>query len=302
MKILVTGGAGFIGSHIVDRLINEGHNVSIIDNLTTGNKNNLNQKARFYCSDITNEGEVMEAINESRPNIIVHAAAQISVSKSQEFPEYDAQVNIMGGINILNAAKQFGVNKIVFLSSSAIYGEPHELFIREDNPTNPTSPYGISKLTFEKYLALPGNPNYTILRLANVYGPRQNPEFGAVIPSLIKRALNNEPLQINGNGEQTRDFVYVQDVVDAVMAVLQHNIRERIFNIGTTKRKSIIELAELIRGLVISDSKIEHLPPKEEVKDICLDYKLASDYFQWEPKTNLTDGLKETIYSMRKTE
>jgi len=225
MKILVTGGAGFIASQIADAFINEGHDVYILDNLSTGFEKNINPKAKFINADITSLS-IFEIFSKEKFDVVNHHAAQIDVRKSVADPIFDANTNILGTINLLQACTKTGVKKFMFASTGgAVYGEQEYFPADENHPTNPVSPYGITKLTIEKYLYFYKNEyglNYTILRYANVYGPRQNP-FGeaGVVAIFASKLLKNENPVINGEGKQTRDYVFVEDVVLKQASVLQ---------------------------------------------------------------------------------
>jgi len=252
MKILVTGGAGFIGSHIVDRLVKESHKVVIIDNLSTGRKENLNPKAKFYKLDIQNPG-VAEVFKKEKPEIVFHLAAQIDVRKSVEDPLEDAKTNILGSLNIIqnfinvNSRKLVSNShkfvKFIFASTGgAIYGDADIVPTPETYPEFPLSPYGICKLSVEKYLnyywKVFGLP-YVALRYANVYGPRQNSKGEAgVIAIFLDKMLSGEKPVINGNGRQTRDFVFVKDVVEANILAMKKN-KVGVYNIGTSKETDI---------------------------------------------------------------
>src|SRR6056297_1143722 len=238
-KILVTGGAGFIGSHIVDKLISQNNKVVIIDNLSTGQKENINKKARFYKADITNK-KIKEIFKKEKPDIVFHLAAQINVRKSIQNPLLDTKVNVLGSLNIFQAAKESNVKKIIFSSTGgAIYGKAKQIPTPETCQPKPQSPYGLSKLTTENYLKLYHklfNINYTILRYSNVYGPRQNTLAEAgVIAIFTKQLLKNKTPVINGQGKQTRDYVYVKDVVSANILSIKKG-DNKTFNIGTSKQ------------------------------------------------------------------
>src|SRR4030067_654229 len=249
MNILITGGAGFIGSNAADRFIREGHQVIVVDNLTTGKLKNLNPKAKFYKIDIKNREGLEGIFKENKIDIINHHAAQMDVRKSVDDPIYDADVNILGSLNLLQLAVKHKIKKFIFASTGgAVYGEQDYFPADEKHPQNPLSPYGISKLSLEKYLyfyKITYNLDYTILRYANVYGPRQDPHGEAgVVAIFIQKMLNKEQPIINGNGEQTRDFVYVGDVVEANILAMENNPEldsgtDNIFNIGTSIETSV---------------------------------------------------------------
>jgi len=297
--ILVTGGAGFIGSHLTDRLLKEGHKVVVIDNLATGKKENLNSKAKFYKIDICSP-KINQIFKKEKPQIVFHYAAQIDVRKSAEDPIGDAKINILGSLNILENCQKYKVKKLIFASTGgAIYGEANIIPTPEDYPEYPLSPYGIEKLTIDKYLnyyyqvfSLP----YVSLRLANIYGPRQNSKGEAgVVAIFLDKMLNGEQPVINGNGKQTRDFVYVDDVVEANILAMKKN-KVGIFNISTAKETNINTIFRKIKELITSKCKEIHGPAKEgEQKRSCLDFSKAKQELGWKPKYSLEEGLKKTV-------
>lgn len=303
MKVLVTGGAGFIGSHIVDRLIQEGHDVVVVDNLSTGKKKNLNRAARFYKMDILSP-KIEKIFKKEKPDLISHHAAQMDVRRSVADPIFDAQVNILGFLNVLGNAVRHGAKKVIFASSGgAVYGEQQVFPAPETHPLHPVSPYGISKLSGEHYLYYyqrVAGLSYVALRYANVYGPRQDPfgEAGVVAIFSQKTLLSDQPI-INGNGKQTRDYVFVEDVVEAHMAVLEDGV-QGIFNVGTGKETSV---NQLFRHLVeITGAKVKEVygPEKrgEQIRSV-LDYARLKKATDWEPKVQLQDGLKVTVEFFR---
>lgn len=301
MEILVTGGAGFIGSHIVDLLIREGHDVFIIDNLSTGKKENINPKAKFYQIDIRDKEKVDQIVASEKFDAVSHQAAHASVRESVENPLYDADVNILGSINILQACVKYKVKKIVFASTGgALYGDAKILPTPEDYPARPCSPYGVSKLTVENYLYYYKqiqNLNYVILRYANVFGPRQDPfgEAGVVAIFSQKMISGGQPV-INGDGTQTRDFVYVEDVARANLLALESKISEDFFNVGTGRETSINDLFKLM--VEISGKKIKevHGPAKfGEQQTSALDFSRIKKKLGWHPRTDLKKGLKKTF-------
>jgi len=298
-KILVTGGAGFIGSHLTDKLIEQGHQVVLIDNLSTGRKENLNPKAKFYELDICDSG-ISQIFQEEKPEIVFHFAAQIDVRKSVKNPVEDAKINILGTLNLLENCRNISVKKFIFTSSGgAIYGDTDIIPTPETHPENPESPYGIAKLTVEKYLYFYQKTfglNYIALRLANIYGPRQSSKGEAgVIAVFCNKMLKNEQAIINGEGEQTRDFVYLNDVVEAALLAMKKE-KSGIYNIGTAKETNINEIFRKIKEITNSNCKEIHGPSKlGEQKRSCLDYSKAKEELNWQPKYSLDNGLKETI-------
>lgn len=303
MKILVTGGAGFIGSHLVDRLVQEGHEVVVVDNLSTGRRRNVNRAAEFYKRDV--QSSRMESVfRRERPLVLIHLAAQMNVRRSVEDPLFDAQVNILGTLNVLDHAVRYGTRKVIFASSGgAIYGEQDVFPAPESHPTRPLSPYGISKLTGECYLAYYqriSGIQYVSLRLSNVYGPRQDPYGEAgVVAIFTQKMLAGEQPVINGNGRQTRDFIYVDDVVEAHMAVLGKEI-QGVYNVGTAQETSINELFSKLAGLTKSGCKQLYGPAKkgEQTRSVVDASKLRQES-GWEPRVSLDDGLARTVEYFR---
>lgn len=303
MKIVVTGGAGFIGSHLVDRLVLEGHEVAVVDNLSTGKRKNLNRAARFYKMDIESSG-LERVFRNERPSLLVHLAAQMDVRRSVEDPIFDAQVNILGTLNLLEQAVKHGTRKVIFASSGgAIYGEQEVFPAPEAHPTRPMSPYGISKLTGEQYLAyyqrVSGIQSVS-LRYSNVYGPRQDPEGEAgVVAIFARKMLAGEQPIINGNGRQTRDFVFVEDVVEANLAVMGREV-EGTYNVGVGLETSINDLFRLLAELTKSGAKALHGPAKkgEQARSV-IDAGRLRQQLGWEPKVSLRDGLERTVAYFR---
>ena len=304
MKVLVTGGAGFIGSHLVDRLIEEKHQVIVIDNLSTGKRENINPKAKFYKCDIYS-CKAAEIIKKEQPNIIFHLAAQINLRQSVKDPINDAKTNILGALNIILSfieTNKKRLNKCKFIFSStggAIYGDAKIIPTPETYKPHPLSPYGINKLTVENYLYYfyqVFGLKYVSLRYANVYGPRQNPQGEAgVIAIFIDKMLKGERPFIFGNGKQTRDFVYVKDVVEAnILAMKSKKIG--VYNIGTGKETDINTLFKCLSKSTKTSFKPRYRPlPLGEQKRSCLDYSRAKQELKWTPKFPLKLGLRETI-------
>jgi len=298
-KILVSGGAGFIGSHLVDKLIEIGHQVVVIDNLSTGKKENLNSKAKFYELDIC-DSQVSQIFQEEKPEIVFHLAAQIDVRKSVEDPIQNAKVNISGTLNILENCRKISVKKFIFTSSGgAIYGDTDTIPTAETHLENPESPYGITKLTVEKYLCFYQRTfglNYTVLRLANVYGPRQSSKGeGGVIAIFCDKMLKGEKVTINGDGQQTRDFIYIGDVVKAAILAMEKE-KSGVYNIATGIETNINEIFRKIKELTDCSCEQIHASAKlGEQKRSCLDFSQAKEELNWQPKYDLEQGLKETI-------
>jgi UDP-glucose 4-epimerase len=299
VKILITGGAGFIGSHVADASITAGHHVTIIDDLSTGNLENVNPKAKFIRMDIRDNG-VKEIFIQGKFDAVIHHAAQMDVRRSVEDPGYDASVNIIGSLNLLENCIRYGVNKLIFASTGgAIYGEQEYFPADELHPVNPLSPYGIAKLAVEKYLfyyhAVHGL-QYVNLRYANIYGPRQNPhgEAGVVAIFASKMFAGKEPV-INGDGKQTRDYTYVGDVVKANLLALSYT-KSGTFNVGTGCETDVNELFRIIRDLSGASCQERHGPAKkgEQIRSV-LDHSRIKKVLGWEPSVNLHEGLHKTV-------
>ncbi|WP_434565310.1 SDR family oxidoreductase [Thermoanaerobacterium thermosaccharolyticum] len=298
MNILVTGGAGFIGSNIVDLLIDNGYDVIIVDNLSTGKKENINKKARFYNVDIT-DNDLYKVFEDEKIDFVIHHAAQIDIQRSINDPVFDAKANIIGTINLLECCRKFDVKKIVYASSAAVYGDPEYLGVDEKHRVNPISYYGISKHTPEHYIKVYNELyglKYTILRYANVYGIRQDPKGeGGVISIFIDKMLKGERPVIYGDGNQTRDFIYVKDVAKANLLALEKGDNE-IINISTNRSTTINELVEIMNKFMEEPQKpIYKEPRKGDIVHSYLDNKKAKDVLGWKPDYELEDGLKETI-------
>lgn len=301
MKILVTGGAGFIGSHIVDKLIVKDYQVTVVDNLATGKKENLNSAAKFYEEDIRDKEAIAKIFTAEKPDLVCHQAAHASVRESTDDPQYDAEVNILGSLNILQACVEQKVKKIVFASTGgALYGDADEMPTPETYSTKPICPYGVAKLCVEQYLhyyheifKLP----YVTLRYANVYGPRQDPygEAGVVAIFSQKMIAGEQPI-INGDGKQTRDYISVKDVVEAILKALESDLTQEIFNIGTGQETSVNELfAKMAEAAGVEISE-KHGPAKigEQQRSV-LSWNKIKRQLNWRPIVKLEDGLKETI-------
>ncbi len=299
MKILVTGGAGFIGSHLTDAFIALGHEVVVVDNLVTGRKENLNPNAKFYEADIRSE-QIATIFANEKFDVVCHQAAQMDVRKSVADPRYDADVNIIGTLNLLEQASKTGVQKILFASSGgAMYGEQEKFPADEEHRTWPASPYGITKLTCEKYIAFFGQNygmKYGLMRYANVYGPRQSPHGEAgVVAIFTSRLLAGEQPIINGDGKQTRDYVYVGDVVRANVAALNY-AHSDYFNIGTGVETDVNELFGHLNKITGNRAQEQHgeAKPGEQMRSV-LDWSKAKRLLGWEPQMKLSDGLTETV-------
>jgi len=299
MNILVTGGAGFIGSHVVDAYINDNHNVVIVDDMSRGRKEFINPKATFHQISIS-DPRLANIIQDESIKVINHHAAQISVSDSVKNPVKDAESNIIGTLQLLQNAVECGVDKFIFASTGgAIYGEQDYFPAREDHPQKPTSPYGLSKLSVEGYLKFYKEQyglKSIIFRYGNVFGPRQNPNGEAGVVAIFNnRLLKGQAPIINGDGEQTRDYIFVRDVVNANLLALKLNGSDT-FNVGTGQETSVNELTHLI--LEVAESKIDVQTSKKnnfEQRRSCLDYKKLKGSLNWSPKVSLKEGLSETF-------
>ncbi|MCH8170001.1 MAG: NAD-dependent epimerase/dehydratase family protein [Bacteroidetes bacterium] len=299
MKILITGGAGFIASHIADEYINLGHEVFVLDNLSSGFVENINPKATFINTDICDKS-LNKLFEVHQFDVVNHHAAQMDVRKSVADPTFDANTNIIGTINLLQNAVKTGVKKFIFSSTGgAVYGEQEYFPADEKHPTSPLSPYGISKLAVEKYLFFYNKQyglNYSILRNANIYGPRQNP-FGeaGVIAIFTSKLLAGEQPIINGDGTQTRDYVFVKDVVKANVKVLEDKIPD-ILNVGTGIETNVNEIFNTLNKIINNGQVEKHGPtaPGEQLRSVITSDKFYKR-FNWKPTTKLEGGLKETV-------
>jgi len=299
MKIILTGGAGFIGSHVANALLSDGHNVHVIDDLSAGQRGYLKPRIKLHVYDIRSKAAA-ECIARERFDVLVHHAAQVNVRHSVADPLFDAQINVFGFLNLLEAARQNGLQKVVFASSGgAIYGEPNYAPQDEQHALQPLSPYGITKLVAEKYLFFYqqqyGIPSL-VLRYANIYGPRQNP-FGeaGVVAIFMQRMLAGERPFINGDGLQTRDYTYVGDVVRANLAALRYE-GTGVFNVGTSTETDVVTLFRMVRDLVnpeIEASHVEGKPGEQNRSVLCC--KLAECELGWTPRVDLREGLKLTL-------
>ncbi|MFT4605375.1 MAG: UDP-glucose 4-epimerase [Rhodothermales bacterium] len=298
-KVLVTGGAGFIGSHISDALVGQGHQVHILDDLSSGNRGNVPDAATLHVLDVRSR-EAAALFETEKFEILVHHAAQMDVRKSVADPRYDADVNIGGLLNLLEAGRSNGLRKVVFASTGgAIYGEPEYVPQDEQHTLKPLSPYGIAKLSCEKYLFFYKEQygvEYVALRYANVYGPRQNPHGEAgVVAIFAERLLAGEPTVINGDGEQTRDYVFVRDVVSANLAALAHP-GSGIFNVGTSVETDVNKLFRILRDLIDPALPEKHGPgmPGEQKRSV-LSYAYTMEWLGWEPTVDVRNGLEATL-------
>jgi len=299
MKILVTGGAGFIGSHITEAYINSGHEVSVLDNLSSGSRDFIPDSARFYEMDIL-DPELDKILQKEKFDAINHHAAQISVTRSVRDPLYDAKTNIFGTLHLLKKAVESGVAKFIFASTGgAIYGNQEKFPADETHPCSPYSPYGISKYSTERYVRFfiqNHKLSGTILRYSNVYGPRQDPDGEAgVVAIFCKRILREEALIIYGDGEQTRDFLSVHDVVTANEIALKPEC-QGIFNIGFGKETTVNQLAEILNQISNKNTAIQYAPARPgEQRRSCIDPEKFISSFSWQSEINLEQGLRDTF-------
>jgi UDP-glucose 4-epimerase len=304
VRILVTGGAGFIGSHVTDGFIALGAEVAVFDNLSTGRREFVHSQARFFEGDLTRPGEIEGAIAEFRPDVVNHHAAQIDVRRSVEDPLHDAHSNVLGALALLQSCARHGVRKLIYASSGgAIYGEGRDLPAREQHTISPESPYGVSKFTVELYLpiwkALHGL-DYTTLRYPNVYGPRQNPLGEAGVNAIfIGLMLEGRRPRIFGDGAQVRDYLYVGDVVEANRLALSKGSGETM-NLGTGVGVSVTDIVRELNRILGTALEPIHEPPRPgEVRRIFLDAARAERSLGWRPKTSFAEGLRLTVEQHR---
>ena len=305
MRILVTGGAGFIGSHVVDAYVSAGHDVGVIDNFSTGSEANLNPRAHVFRIDVRDQPEVERAFVSYRPEVVNHHAAQSEVPKSVADPAFDASVNLIGGINLLKAAADHEVRKLIFISTGgALYGEPDVVPADEDHPVRPLSPYGTSKFCFEQYLGTFNRTyglRFTVLRYANIYGARQDfqSEEGRVVAIFTSRMLEGRQVTIDGDGNQSRDMLHVADVATANIAALEHG-DGGTYHVSTGVDVSVNELFRKLA--ILTDYKLEpaHGPRRKgDVYRIALDNSRARRDLRWKPQISLEEGLTATVAYFR---
>ncbi|MHB8687639.1 MAG: NAD-dependent epimerase/dehydratase family protein [Candidatus Dormibacteraceae bacterium] len=301
MRILVSGGAGFIGSHVVDAYVAAGHEVGVLDNFSTGRMENVNPAAAVHRVDLRDQAEVEKAVSSFRPEVVNHHAAQSEVPKSVADPANDAEINIVGALNLLKACVDHTVRKVIFSSTGgALYGEPDIVPANEDHPVRPLSPYGTGKFAFEQYLGTfrrTFGVDYTVLRYANIYGPRQDfhAEEGRVIAIFAGRMLEGKPVTIDGTGEQSRDMLHVGDVATANLAALEHG-PGGTFHVSTG---IAVTVNDLFRKLALLTDY--HLEPtygparRGDVYRIALDNARARQHLGWEPRVSLEEGLSLTV-------
>ena len=306
MKILVTGGAGFIGSHVTDLLLESGHQVVVVDDLSTGRRSNLNPNAAFYEMDIRSP-DLEEVFIKERPEVISHHAAQMDVRHSMENPVFDADVNIIGSIKLAQLAVKYGTRKFIHISSGgAAYGEPEYLPCDEDHPIKPLCHYGASKYTFELYLHVFNsnyNIDYSVIRYPNVYGPRQNPQGEAgVVAIFAERMLRGDQVIINGDGQQMRDFVYVTDCAVCNLLVLEKGSK-KVYNLGYGIGTTINEIYQKLKSMTNYEIDALYGPAKAgETYKIYLDASRAERDLGWQPSIPLDEGLSRTVAYIKSVE
>jgi UDP-glucose 4-epimerase len=300
MRILVTGGAGFIGSNVADKFIEEGHEVAVVDNLSTGFRENINPKARFYEVNICDSKAIAEVFEREHPEVVDHHAAQMDVRHSVEDPVFDATTNILGSLNLILASVKHQVRKFIYISTGgAIYGEPEFLPVTENHPINPESQYGVSKHTVEHYLYLyhhQAGLAFTILRYPNVYGPRQNPKGEAgVIAIFIGKMLAGVTPTIFGDGEQIRDYVHVNDIVRANSLALVKG-DNGIFNIGSGVGTTVNQLYRLLSNFLSFRPAAHYAAPRTgELQKVYLNAQKAKQHLGWNAEIPVERGLGVTI-------
>lgn len=303
MKVLITGGAGFIGSHIADACIAAGCHVTILDDLSTGNENNIPSKARFVKMSVL-DPDMKALFLSERFNAVCHLAAQMDVRKSVEDPVFDATVNVLGGIRLMDACIQSGVTKVIYSSTGgAVYGEPEFLPVTEDHPIRPECPYGVSKHTVEHYLELYSRLyglSYTIFRYPNVYGPRQNPRGEAGVNAIfIGKLLQGEVPLIYGDGEQVRDYVFVKDIARANVIGLEKG-EGQILNLGSGIGTSVNQICDMLGRIMNVSQKPRYAPARKgEIQQIYLDASKAEQEIGWKPSVTFEEGLKATVQYFR---
>jgi len=305
VRILVTGGAGFIGSHVVDAYIAAGHEVAVLDNFSTGRRENVNSEALVHQADLRDQPAVEKAVASFKPEVVNHHAAQSEVPRSVADPAFDAHVNILGGVNLLKSCVDHSVRKIIFSSTGgALYGEPDVVPASEDHPVRPLSPYGTSKFAFEQYLATFGRTfglSSTVLRYANIYGARQDffAEEGRVIAIFASRMIEGRPVTIDGTGGQSRDMLHVGDVAAANLAALDRGAGATV-HISTGVPVTVNDLFRKLALLTEYRSEAMHGPGRKgDVYRIALDNSLAKEQLGWEPQITLEEGLSLTVEYFR---
>ena len=300
MKVLVTGGAGFIGLYLVEKLLARNFEVIVIDDLSTGSRKKLSKKAKLYVTKVENAKEVNQIFASEKPNVVFHLAAQISAPTSIKDPTHDALVNVIGSINVFKAAVENKASAVIFSSTAAVYGDTKDLPVKETTTCNPIAPYGISKLTAEKYLAAITNGSQTravTLRYSNLYGVGQqlNNGEGGVTPILINSILKNQTFTLYGDGSHTRDFINVKDAVEANLQAMDSQA-SGLFQISTNEQTTISKLIEIVENAVGRKVNMVKSKPKDgDIYKSCLSNSLAKKQLGFTPRVKLVDGIKETV-------
>jgi UDP-glucose 4-epimerase len=299
LRALVTGGAGFIGSHLVDRLLADGDSVNVIDDLSTGSSNNVPPHAQLHRVDIGDWNSLRDVVIAFRPDVVFHAAAQTDVGRSIREPDYDARVNVLGGLNVLRATHAAGARRVVYASSAAVYGPPERLPVPETHPTRPISDYGSSKLALEHYLnayQARGLIEYAALRFANVYGPRQRSDGeGGVVAIFTDRMRAGKPVTVFGDGTKTRDYIYVGDVVDATVRAASGPTGV-VANLGWGRQVSDLDLFREVAAATGYSREPTFAPDRPgDIAHSCLDPALARRTWDWKPTVALRDGVRRVV-------
>jgi UDP-glucose 4-epimerase len=297
MKVLVTGGCGFIGSHVVDILIENNHDVFVFDDLSSGSMENLNEKADLYTGDITNRTEIDAFFRMQKPDAVIHHAAQIDVQESMKNPAYDCSVNIQGTVDLLDLSIKYGVRRFIYASSAAVYGNPEYLGIDEEHPKNPESFYGYSKLVPETYIRMLSEASgmgHAVLRYANVYGPRQKARGeGGVVAIFTERMKSGKDCIIFGDGEQTRDFIYVKDIAKANLMALESD-KDFTANVSTSEATSINRLFNIMKDVYnYNQTAVYKTARKGDIEHSWLDNNRIMGVLDWKPSYSLEEGIKE---------
>jgi UDP-glucose 4-epimerase len=305
MKVLVTGGCGFIGSHLVDELVKKNYEVVVVDNLSTGKKEKLNKKAKLFTADITKPEELEVVFQKEKPEIVIHTAAQVMLRKSIDEPVFDAMTNIVGTINVLEACKKSGVKKIVYTSTGgARYGNPTYLPVDENHPINPSAPYGISKHTAEHYVKAYSELygfDYLIFCFGNVYGVGDDPKCKRVTAIFSDQIIKGLQPIIFGDGEQTRDFIYVLDIAEFIADSIEKKPEHKLFNLANGNQVSVNQIYQMLKKISGHSGEAKHIEAvKGEVRDIVLDTTLAQKELGWKPKTSMEEGLRATFEDLKK--
>lgn len=297
-KILITGGAGFIGSHLADKLIEQGNSVVVVDDLSCGSEKNLNPKAKFYKADIRDIRSIAGIFESERPEAVFHYAAQTSVVRSMEDPITDTNINVVGSLNIFKNCLDYKIKKVVFPSSMGVYGNAEKLPLTEDAPKNPISPYALGKFVAEKNLgfyALKGL-DYSVIRYSNVYGPRQSSAGeGGVVSIFADKIIKGERPVVFGTGEQTRDFLYVGDAVNAALKAMEAP-KGSVYNVSTNTEISILDLVRNFSEKLGKEVKPVFAPAREgEIISSRASFDLIKKELGWQPNSRFKDGLGDTI-------